>query len=460
MVWRVKNWVKAAIMAALIAAGSGMAQARNFSAAGQDLPIIPHLDLPRETQMPAAPLVPAEQQAELELLNLRVSAAKTAAAEKKTGRNMPTALSIRAIFSQKPDYSLLFLDSPPRLVVNLPAAQFSFAADKADKDKILQNLRYGSAGAGRSRLIFGLKQPFRLISAEAEALSRGSAQSAWQLSLRLEPVSAAEFHQIIAAQAIPSAQAALAMQAGNEDGQTGGLTADVSRPFIVMIDPGHGDFDSGAISVNGIEEKRLVLAFAKKLYHILQRKPGIKPYLTRDSDHFLRLGARVEKARQKNADLFISIHADHIDAPNLHGATVYTLSDKASDDMAKLLAEYENKSDLLDGLPADEPPAVTNILLDMARRETRRFSEDFASRLVAALQGGGIAMINNPHRSAGFQVLRAADIPSALVELGYLSNVGDTRRIADPAWQNKTANILADAIVDYAHAHEKNKKPN
>jgi len=414
----------------------------------QQLPSIPHLDMlpaPQSAGLAAPKTAPA-----LKLLNLRVSSAG--------GGADGAPLNITAIFDKKPDFSLIFLNAPPRLVVNLPPAQFMFAADAADKGHNLQSLRYGGGGAGRSRLVFGLKRPFKVDYIGTEPFSGTDPQSPWQLSLRLVPAGAAEFRHMAAAQAAGGAAAGAAAGAiGGGDGAR--AKTDAGRPFIVVIDPGHGDFDSGALGVNGIEEKRIVLEFAKTLCYILQRKPGIKVYLTRDTDRFLRLSARVEEARRHNADLFISIHADHIDLPNLHGATVYTLSDKASDDMAKLLAEYENKSDLLDGLPADEPPAIADILLDMTRRETRAFSEDFARRLVRGFSAGGVAMINNPRRSAGFQVLRAADIPSALVELGYLSNAGDARRIADPAWQEKTARILAEVIADYAHAHEKNKKP-
>lgn len=228
--------------------------------------------------------------------------------------------------------------------------------------------------------------------------------------------------------------------------------------FVIVLDPGHGGGDSGAVGVGGVREKLVVLAFAKRLLYVLQKKAGIKAYLTRDEDIFLSLAQRVEAARQLNADLFISLHADHNDAASPRGATLYTLSDKASDSMAKLLAERENKADFPADIPNDAPPPVADILLDMTLRETGGFSEEFAGRVIRALQKNNITLMKNPHRSANFQVLRTADIPAVLLELGYLSNADDEKRITDSDWQNKMAYILAETIASFAESHGKNRK--
>jgi len=384
------------------------------------------------------------------------------------GEGKDKKLHIIAVFNRRPDYSLMVLGQPPRFIVNLPATQFAFAAgaDTTSRPALLRDFRYGATGAESARLVFGLQQPFHLQIIESAALATAETPPAWRIIWEIAPATPESFQQYLSLQ---QADKAAALIPNNEARHNKTLSnrqqaaatvakssGDSDTPlFIIVLDPGHGDFDSGAIGVNNVREKQVTLAFAQALYRVLQTKAGIKPYLTRETDSFLRLGERVEKARRLNADLFISIHADHIDTPSLQGATIYTLSDKASDDMAKLLAEHENKADLLDGLPADEPPAIADILLDMTRRETRLFSEDFARMTVAALKGGRIALIKNPHRFASFQVLKTIDIPSVLIELGYLSSPEDEKRIADPLWQDKMAHILADIIAHYAWLHGK-----
>jgi N-acetylmuramoyl-L-alanine amidase len=212
-----------------------------------------------------------------------------------------------------------------------------------------------------------------------------------------------------------------------------------------MIDPGHGGIDSGAESLSGIKEKDLTLAFGQELRDRLAQEKNIKVLMTRDDDTYLRLSERVRIARQHEADLFISIHADTINQHDIRGATVYTISDKASDSVARAMAERENKSDTLAGAAPEEQPEVTDILLDLTRRETHTFSLSFAEKVIHSLQGQ-VNLINNPHRFAGFQVLRAPDVPSVLIEIGYLSNAEDEKLISNPEWRKKLADRMAIAI--------------
>jgi N-acetylmuramoyl-L-alanine amidase len=220
------------------------------------------------------------------------------------------------------------------------------------------------------------------------------------------------------------------------------------RPFTVMIDPGHGGIDSGAESLSGIKEKDLTLAFGIELRDRLAQEKNIQVLMTRDDDTYLRLSERVRIARQHEADLFISIHADTINQNDIRGATVYTISDKASDAVARAMAERENKSDNLGGAAPDEMPEVADILLDLTRRETHTFSLSFAEKVITHLQGQ-VNLINNPHRFAGFQVLRAPDVPSVLIEIGYLSNAEDEKLISNPEWRKKLADRLALAIKSF-----------
>ena len=190
-------------------------------------------------------------------------------------------------------------------------------------------------------------------------------------------------------------------------------------------------------------------AFAKILAEKLNKQTGIRAFLTRSNDSFLSLSERVVLARQGKADLFISLHADTLGQKNIRGSTVYTLSDTASDKMAAALAARENLSDQLAGYSIEVPqPEIADILLDLTRRETQAFSISLANRVVKSFEGQ-IGLINNPHRFAGFQVLRAPDIPSILLELGFLSNEGDEKLLLSEEWRDKLTGLLVDAVLKY-----------
>ena len=229
-------------------------------------------------------------------------------------------------------------------------------------------------------------------------------------------------------------------------------TAIAAADYLVVLDPGHGGRDGGALGSSGIAEKDVVLAFASQLRSVLADVPDIVVRLTREGDEALSLRARVEMAQKLKADLFISIHADSIREADIRGASVYTLAAKASDRIARALAESEARSDKLAGFPnVQSEPEVAGILLDLLRQETEVFSRSFADRIVMHLSRH-TGLIGNPHRSANFRVLRAPDVPSVLVELGYLSNADDERLLTDPKWLDATARVLAEAIVGHARA--------
>ena len=203
--------------------------------------------------------------------------------------------------------------------------------------------------------------------------------------------------------------------------------------FTIVIDPGHGGIDGGAAGPNGTVEKDITLSFANELRDLLGKDGGYQVFMTRETDDFLRLDERVRIARQHDADLFLSIHADTIRLKGIRGATVYTVSDTASDEEAKALADRENLSDQLAGFVIEEEDhEVSDILVDLIRRETHSFSMRFARSLVDELSSS-VRLINNPHRFVGFRVLKAPDVPSVLVELGYLSNEKDDEQLCSPA---------------------------
>jgi N-acetylmuramoyl-L-alanine amidase len=193
----------------------------------------------------------------------------------------------------------------------------------------------------------------------------------------------------------------------------------------------------------------MTLAFAGELVETLNKETGVKAFLTREKDEFLSLPERVQIARQHGANLFISVHADTLKQHDIRGATVYTISDKASDHLAANLAERENLSDEIAGMTlTSEPAEVADILIDLTRRETQAFSVNLARSVVSSFEGQ-INLINNPHRYAGFRVLQAPDVPSILLELGFLSNKQDEKLLVDPVWRKKVAGLLAGAVRAY-----------
>ena len=356
----------------------------------------------------------------LELINIRA-----------IGDNTRTRLV--AVFSANPAYSVQFLERPYRLVINLPSVDFSSQKQPPQTFGLVSDLRYGASGPNASRIILTAKIPFSIEKTSVEQLDSGL----WQLVIDLTKDNEQNFRKTINNQSTDNQQ------------KTDTKTV-AQKPFRVVIDAGHGGIDSGAESISGVFEKNVTLAFARSLRGELEKNADLEVFLTRDSDVFLRLNERVQKARGFGADLFISIHADTINMTSMRGATVYTISDQASDDLAKALADRENKADLVDGLPPDESPEVTDILIDLARRETLSFSVNFADRVISSLLQSDINLIKNPHRYAGFQVLKAPDIPSVLIEIGYLSNKEDERLVTDPLWRKKASIAIANAVQQFA----------
>ncbi len=215
---------------------------------------------------------------------------------------------------------------------------------------------------------------------------------------------------------------------------------------IVVIDPGHGGVDPGATGVSGIYEKYLTLAMARELKEALEKNGRYTVYLTRDRDVFIRLRDRIAISRQYNADLFISVHADSVDDPQLKGFSVYTLSKTSSDAEAQALADKENKADLISGIDlSDKTAEVANILIDLTQRETMNRSAGFAGTVVEEI-GRETSYLSNAHRFAGFAVLKAPDVPSILVEMGYLSNEAEERQLRLPEYRAKVAKGLVRAV--------------
>jgi N-acetylmuramoyl-L-alanine amidase len=275
-----------------------------------------------------------------------------------------------------------------------------------------------------------------------------------RLVLELEQVDRTAFVQALAPESRPELRPAIAeanaVTARPEERAVSPAppqTAD-KRPVIV-IDPGHGGDDNGTQAGGAdVMEKNLVLTFGLSLRDRLEKSGKYRIVMTRTDDTFIALADRVKVARSEGAALFVSIHADALPRGegDAQGATIYTLSDKASDSEAERLADVENKSDAIGGVSlADEPTEVADILIDLVQRETKTFSNRFARILMNEMKTT-VRMHKHPLKSAGFRVLKAPDVPSVLVELGYVSNKGDLEHLVSENWRNKTVGSMAQAI--------------
>ncbi|HEV7320251.1 MAG TPA: N-acetylmuramoyl-L-alanine amidase [Ensifer sp.] len=345
-------------------------------------------------------------------------------------------------FDRKPEFSLHYVSDPVRVVVDLPETAFGLKSDSLEPRGLFDAIRYGGMGAGSSRIVLSAKGPVAVTKAEVIAEEGGKG---YRLVLDAERVDQVRFDALLGEQ-----QWTGSVAAAKSDRPVAVAPTKEGGPFVIAIDAGHGGIDTGALaSETKTEEKHVTLAFAQDLVEALNRQAGIQAFLTRDKDVFLSLPQRVQIARNRSANLFISLHADALKQKDIRGATVYTISDKASDHLAASLAARENLSDEIAGVPLQSEPAeVADILIDLTRRETQAFSVNMARAVVSSFEGQ-INLINNPHRFAGFRVLQAPDVPSILLELGFLSNKDDEKLLLDPEWRKKVSERLAVAVQRY-----------
>ena len=327
-------------------------------------------------------------------------------------------------------------EGPDRLVIDLPETNFQVdpAAGRADPGRpgLVRAFRFGLFAPGRSRIVVDLSGPARLRRADVVSIAGGDAS---RLTVELVPTDRAAFHAAARRPAPEPAAAALAAPAPADP-----------RP-VVVIDPGHGGIDPGASGVAGAVEKDVVLQFASALAAKLSAGDRYRVVMTRRDDSFVSLGDRVRVARDSDAALFLSVHADTLSDGTVSGATVYTASDRASDAEAARVAATENQADAAAGL--DEAPKaaadVSDILFDLARRETRTYAHQFQRSLTGYL--AKVSHLNhNPERSAGFKVLQAPDVPSVLLELGYLSSGQDARALQSADWRARAVDGVAAAV--------------
>lgn len=337
------------------------------------------------------------------------------------------------------------LADPYRVVIDLPQVTFSLAKGTGTEGRgLIKAFRYGLVMAGGSRIVFDLTRPARI--AKVEVLEAAHGQPA-RLVVELGASDRTAFMQALEAAPKASAQAEAAAP---DPAATGTDATGDGRP-VVVIDPGHGGIDSGTQAASGEAEKDIVLEFSLALRDRLEKSDKFRVVMTRSDDTFVPLGERVRIARRQRAALFVSIHADSLPRRegDAHGATIYTLSERASDAEAQRLADAENKADAIAGLDlAEEPTEVADILIDLAQRETKTFSHRFARLLMGEMKGV-VRLHKRPLKSAGFKVLKAPDVPSVLVELGYVSNKADLQRLKSDDWRSRSVGAVTQAIESF-----------
>jgi N-acetylmuramoyl-L-alanine amidase len=326
------------------------------------------------------------------------------------------------------------MERPDRVIVDLPEVTFRLPAETGRKrEGFIASYRYGLFAPGQSRVVIDLAQPALVSRLEAKPDGPDGTAS---LTIELTKTDRETFRRAAADRAAAAAPSKAVAPAAPGD----------ERPVIVL-DPGHGGIDPGAAAGGGRLEKDIVFAYAGQLKRKLEATGRYRVLMTREHDIFIPLGERVRLARAAHADLFISIHADTISGgADVRGLTIYTGSERASDADSAKLADRENKADAVAGLEGGESADdVTDILQDLTQRETRAFSHNFASRLVGELDP--VARLNkNPHRQAGFRVLRASDIPSVLLELGYLSSRKDSDLLMSEEWRDLSSGAIVTAV--------------
>lgn len=357
--------------------------------------------------------------------------------------------SIRVVvdLSQKVNFKVFPLKNPVRVVIDMPDTTFSIKEEKLPKKHdFLRDIRLGFTGTGDARIVLELN---RDIIIKKSFILPPQSGFQWRLVIDLELLARSdsfaqvtpEWYDNSVSNKTPPAKSAPSTEA---------------KPLIVL-DPGHGGKDPGAIGVSGVYEKHLTLAMAKQLRALLLKTGKYDVKLTREKDVAIALRARRQFARKVNADLFISIHADSVRKPETRGLSIYTLSERASDTEAEKLAENENKADIIAGIDlSGETQEVTDILIDLARRETNNHSSFFAEKVVRELKEE-VRLLPNTHRFAGFAVLKSPDVPSVLMEMGYLSNKDEERLLRQESYREKLAKAAVRAINSYfAEKHKAN----
>jgi N-acetylmuramoyl-L-alanine amidase len=349
--------------------------------------------------------------------------------------------------SENIEFSIFSLADPYRIVADLPELDWTMQGNAlAAPTGVVKTIRYGLFQPGNARIVVDLEGPAGVKNAFVLPATGGTPH---RFVIDLEKTSREKFLAVAGPQHRIGRLAAAAAKPVPAKAVVEPIPKDVNRKKLVVIDPGHGGVDPGAIGLSGIYEKAITLAAAKQLKSRLEATGRYRVQLTRDRDLSLELAERREIARNAEADLFISLHADSIANKAVRGLSVYTLSEKASDREAEQLAEQENSADNIIGVDLTrESQEVRHILVDLAQRESMNLATKLADRLIGELKRE-TTLLRNGHRFARFAVLKSPDVPSVLIEMGYLSNRQDETSLKTEAYRGK----LMAAVVKGVDSH-------
>lgn len=332
------------------------------------------------------------------------------------------------------------LANPNRIVIDLDEVEWKIGPGGATGKGLINNYRYGLYMPGTSRVVLDLKNPVKISNS---FIISGKGGKPNRLVFDFERVSQPAFTASVAKPKAQAQRVATTRKPSN-------IPSDGKK--VIVIDPGHGGHDPGnlgGIKVNGISEKNVTISASRNIKKILEASGRYKVIMTRSRDVFLKLRDRSRVAHVNNADLFISIHADAFKSPDVRGATIYTLTEKASDREAAKLAARENKSDVIAGVDLqDETDIVQNILIDLVKQETMNLSNRYAQELSKELKKS-IRVRKRSLRSAGFAVLKGIDVPSVLIEMGYLTNPTDAKLLMQKETHEKIGNAILKATDKY-----------
>ncbi|ULB09995.1 N-acetylmuramoyl-L-alanine amidase [Cereibacter azotoformans] len=347
-----------------------------------------------------------------------------------------SGVSVELRLSQPVPWRVRVMDGPPRLVMDFREVEFGPVEALAKTTDRVREVRAGAFRPGWSRLVMELEGP---MVVETAGMRTGEGA---RIAVTLRKADAAEF----------AARAGAAEPSGWALPPAADLPrrAQGSGPLTVVLDPGHGGIDPGA-ERGGISEASLMLTLARELKEALLRDGTFRVAMTREEDVFVPLEARITRARAAGGQVFVSLHADAIAEGEAVGATLYTLAEEASDAAAAALAERHDRDDLLAGIDlTGHDDLVAGVLMDLARTETGPRNERLALALEAAIKGQGLAMHRHPRQAASFSVLKSPDMPSILVETGFMSSDADLARLRDPAWRARMIAALVDGLKGWA----------
>ncbi len=332
--------------------------------------------------------------------------------------------------------------NPDQIIIASKGLRFNLPKGAGRKVKgLASKMRYGVDEKGTSQFVIDTQGFAKIVSSQLVP-KKGKRKARIVVEFELAtPVSAVGPDDVVVTGSLTAAPPRPTLLPG--------LAARLAGKKVIVIDAGHGGMDPGAVSPRKVKEKDVVLAFAQELSRSLLATGRYEVVLTRDDDRFVTLAERVKVARSNQADLFVAIHADTVRGPSARGTTIYTLSETGSDEEAEALAQKENKADVIGGIDlGQQNSAVADILIDLALRESKGSAVLF-SRVALSHLTGKTTLTGVPLRSAGFVVLKAPDVPSVLIELGYLSSKEDEKNMISPAWRATLAEALANAVDDH-----------